>query len=286
MSEEIKTALKEETIKPVYDEQDGEEIVLSKPKFVYRLRDFEGPLDLLLALVKAAKIPIEDIFVSDVTKQYIDIIKNTPKEEFDFEYAGEFIIMAAELVYIKSLRTLPPPPQSEEEDDVETRKQELILKMKEYALLKEQAEKLKELETLNRFYRMPEYTEKDYRVSLKNLSLNKLVEAFARVIANYDSVKKSEVPKTIVREKFSVHEQMNNIRLRLKLEKQCTFTALIEADYDKADIITTFLAVLELIKFQKLRAEQEENFGEIMLYSIEDDDDSPIIFEEGDNAGY
>ena len=75
--------------------EEEEELFVSRPKVVYRLSDYEGPLDLLLTLVKAAKIDIEEIFVSDVTKQYIDIIKNTPKEEFDFEYAGEFIIMAA-----------------------------------------------------------------------------------------------------------------------------------------------------------------------------------------------
>ena len=83
---------------------------------VYHITDFDGPIDLLLELVKSAKIRIEDIFISEVTKQYVDIIKATPKEELDYEYAGEFITFAAELVYLKSLRTLP----KEDEDDGES----------------------------------------------------------------------------------------------------------------------------------------------------------------------
>ena len=230
--------------------EEEEELFVSRPKVVYRLSDYEGPLDLLLTLVKAAKIDIEDIFVSDVTKQYIDIIKNTPKEEFDFEYAGEFIIMAAELVYIKSLRALPVEEENDEEDEIELKKQTLILKMKEYAILKEQSQKLGAMETVNRFERTPVYSEDDYRLSLTNLSLSKLVEAYARVLANSDKIKQSEMPKTVMREKFSVSDQMRNIRERLTVEKSFSFYSLFTPDFDKNDIVTTFLAVLELMKYQ------------------------------------
>ena len=245
--------------------EEEEELFVSRPKVVYRLSDYEGPLDLLLTLVKAAKIDIEEIFVSDVTKQYIDIIKNTPKEEFDFEYAGEFIIMAAELVYIKSLRALPVEEENDEEDEIELKKQNLILKMKEYAILKEQSQKLGAMETVNRFERMPVYSEDDYRLSLTNLSLSKLVEAYARVLANSDKIKQSEMPKTVMREKFSVSDQMRNIRERLTVEKSFSFYSLFTPDFDKNDIVTTFLAVLELMKYQKLTAQQDEMFGEIIL---------------------
>ena len=264
-----------------------EELFVSRPVIVYKLSDYEGPLDLLLTLVKAAEIDIEDIFVSDVTRQYIDIIKNTPKEEFDFEYAGEFIIMAAELVYIKSLRALPvAEDEINEEDEIELKKQNLILKMKEYAILKEQSTKLGALETINRFEREPIFTEDDYRVSLTNLSLSKLVEAYARVLANSDKLKQSEMPKTVMREKFSVSDQMNNIRERLTVEKSFSFYSLFTPDFDKNDIVTTFLAVLELMKYQRLKAVQEENFGEIMLYAVEGATDAPIVFEEDDNGEY
>ena len=266
--------------------EEEEELFVSRPKVVYRLSDYEGPLDLLLTLVKAAKIDIEEIFVSDVTKQYIDIIKNTPKEYFDFEYAGEFIILAAELVYIKSLRAWPVEEENDEEDEIELKKQTLILKMKEYAILKEQSQKLGAMETVNRFERMPVYSEDDYRLSLTNLSLSKLVEAYARVLANSDKIKQSEMPKTVMREKFSVSDQMRNIRERLTVEKSFSFYSLFTPDFDKNDIVTTFLAVLELMKYQKLTAQQDEMFGEIILHAVEGATDTPIIFEEDDNGEY
>ena len=150
---------------------------------VYHISDFDGPIDMLLELVKSAKIRIEDIFISEVTKQYVEIIKATPREELDYEYAGEFITFAAELVYLKSLRTLPKEEDDAVEDECDERTA-FINKIKEYALLKEQADKMRDMETINRFVREPVFTDKDYRVCLTNFSLPKLVEAFARVLAN------------------------------------------------------------------------------------------------------
>ena len=94
---------------------DSEFLAGGKPVIHYHLSDYDGPIDLLLELITKAKIDIEDIFVSDITRQYVEIITNLPKEEMDYEYAGEFITMAAKLVYLKSLCILP----REEDDDDE-----------------------------------------------------------------------------------------------------------------------------------------------------------------------
>jgi len=260
------------------------EFVVEKPIIVYKLSDFEGPLDLLLPLVREAKIAIEDIFVSDVTKQYIDIIKSTPKEEFDFEYAGEFIIMAAELIYIKSLRTLPQEEFFEDEEDPELIKRAFIQKAQEYALMKEQAEKLKKIETLNRFYRQPVYTEKDCRVAITNFSLPKLIDAFAQVLITSDRLKKEDIPRTVMKEKFSVYDQMNFIIATLKTAGQTSFFSLFESDFDRSDIVTTFLAILELMKYQKIKAEQDEATQDIVITPVEGIDE-PIIFEEEEGDG-
>ena len=225
------------------------------------------------------------IFISEVTSQYVEIIRNTPKEELDFDYAGEFITMAAELVYLKSIRTLPKEDEEITEDDPEYERQLLINKIKEYALLVEQSDKLREIETINRFYRAPVFTDKDYRVALVNFSLPKLVDAFARVLANAAIHEQEVIPKKVVKDRFSVHEQMENIRLMISVRKQMKFTDLFEPDYDKG-IVTTFLAVLELLKYGRLRAEQEEVFGEITIYAIEGTEDVPIDFEEGDDGKY
>lgn len=262
------------------------DFVVAKPEIVYHLSDFDGPIPLLYELIKSAKIAIEDIFISEVTSQYVEIIRNTPKEELDFDYAGEFITMAAELVYLKSIRTLPKDDEEITEDDPEYERQLLINKIKEYALLVEQSEKLREIETINRFYRVPVFTDKDYRVALVNFSLPKLVDAFARVLANAAIHEQEIIPKKVVKDRFSVHEQMENIRLMISVRKQMKFTDLFEPDYDKSDIVTTFLAVLELLKYGRLRAEQEEVFGEITIFAVEGTEDVPIDFEEGDDGKY
>ncbi len=262
------------------------DFLIAKPQIVYHIGDFEGPIPLLYQLIKDAEINIEDIFISEVTNQYVEIIKNTPRDELDFDYAGEFITMAAELVYLKSIRTLPKDDEEITDDDSVDERALLINKIKEYALLVEQSGKLREMETINRFYRPPVFSDKDYRVALVNFSLPKLVEAFARVLANAQIHAQEVIPKKVIKDRFSVHEQMENIRLMIAVRKQMRFTDLFEPDYDKGDIVTTFLAVLELLKYGRLRAEQEEVFGEITLFEVEGTQDTPIEFEEGDDGKY
>lgn len=242
-----------------------------RPPVVYHITEFDGPIDLLLELIHDAKIRIEDIFISEVTHQYVEIIKNTPKEELDYEYAGEFITLAAELVYLKSIRTLPKEEEEEiTPDDPEYEREEFIRKIKEYALMKEQAERLRETETINRFVREPVFTDKDYRVCLTNFSLSKLVEAFAHVLANSKQADLDKMPKTVMKERFSVQDQMKHIYQLIALYGSFNFKFLFEPDFEREDIVTTFLAVLELMKYGKLRAEQEEVFGDIMLFGVDD----------------
>ena len=242
---------------------------------VYHISDFDGPIDLLLELVKSAKIRIEDIFISEVTKQYVEIIKATPREELDYEYAGEFITFAAELVYLKSLRTLPKEDE-DEDDGVIDEREAFINKIKEYALLKEQAEKMRDMETINRFVREPVYSDKDYRVCLTNFSLPKLVEAFARVLANSERAVRDAIPKKVVKDRFSVHEQMTHIRELIYYHGSFDFEFLFEPDFDRGDIVITFLAVLELMKYGIIKAEQEEAFGKIILYKVEGNEETAI----------
>lgn len=242
---------------------------------VYHISDFDGPIDLLLELVKSAKIRIEDIFISEVTKQYVEIIKATPREELDYEYAGEFITFAAELVYLKSLRTLPKEDE-DEDDGVIDEREAFINKIKEYALLKEQAEKMRDMETINRFVREPVYSDKDYRVCLTNFSLPKLVEAFARVLANSERAVRDAIPKKVVKDRFSVHEQMTHIRELINYHGSFDFEFLFEPDFDRGDIVITFLAVLELMKYGIIKAEQEEAFGKIILYKVEGNEETAI----------
>ena len=250
---------------------------------VYHISDFDGPIDMLLELVKSAKIRIEDIFISEVTKQYVDIIKATPREELDYEYAGEFITFAAELVYLKSLRTLPKDDEDVEDDEIDERR-DFINKIKEYALIKEQAEKMRDMETINRFVREPVFSDKDYRVCLTNFSLPKLVEAFARVLANSERAVRDAIPKKVVKDRFSVNEQMNNIKELIYYHGSFDFEFLFQPDFDRGDIVITFLAVLELMKYGIITATQDEAFGKIILYKVEGNED--IVIGESEDGEY
>ncbi|MDE6059944.1 MAG: segregation/condensation protein A, partial [Clostridia bacterium] len=213
------------------EEIEGGGFIYSKPEIKFKIMDYEEPMALLYDLIKREKISIDDIFVSDITSQYVAIVRSTPKDELDYEYAGDFIRMAADLVYFKSMHILPQ--EDEEIYDESDPEYEAILfqnKLKEYALMKEQSEKLKELETTNRFYRAPKYTDKDYRVALVNFSLPKLVEAFAKVLANADKHEQAVMPKKVMKERFSVHDQMENIRSIIAVRKEMLFTDLFEFD--------------------------------------------------------
>ena len=135
-----------------------DEDIYDKKKYRYDLSIYDGPLDLLLYLVRRNKIEIEDIFVSDITQQYLDIIG--PIEDWteeEIEYAGEFITMAAELIEIKSKLLIPTENVDETPDDLPER--DLYRRLEELKMFKMQAEKLQGLETINRFFREPVFSE-------------------------------------------------------------------------------------------------------------------------------
>lgn len=272
-----------EVILPTENPATDAEFFTTHSTVVYHISDFDGPIDLLLELVKSAKIRIEDIFISEVTKQYVEIIKATPREELDYEYAGEFITFAAELVYLKSLRTLPKDDEDEDDGEIDERA-DFINKIKEYALIKEQAEKMRDMETINRFVREPVFSDKDYRVCLTNFSLPKLVEAFARILANSERAVKDSIPRKVVKDRFSVNEQMNNIKELIFYHGSFDFEFLFQPDFDRGDIVITFLAVLELMKYGIITAMQEEAFGKIILYNVEGNED--IAIGESEDGEY
>lgn len=251
-------------------------------KYVYHIKNFDGPIEMLSEMLHDRKIDIDDIFISDITHQYVEIIKNTPKEELDYEYAGEFITMAATLVYQKSLRALPQDDDDEITPDDPRYEGELLIRMlKEYEIMKEQSEKLRDVEIVNSFSREPVYTDKDYRLCLVDFSLTKLVEAFAHVLANFEQNKVNTIPKKVLKDRFSVSDQMKNIVGLLDIYETFSFKFLIEPSFERGDVVITFLAVLELMKFGKIKAEQDESFGDIRL-SKATDGDSTLKLEELD----
>lgn len=235
--------------------------------YKFKLENFDGPLDLLLHLIKVAKIDIKDIFVSKITEQYMKYMEDI--ENIDVDKASEFISMAATLIEIKSKKLLPKPV--EEAEDEEDPEQRLIRQIEEYKLFKEASEKLKIIEDVDRLYKNPDDSAGEYRYILPDhLELSLLTEAFYKLLQK-QTIKAQEITeRKIVKDRFTVAQKVAQIKDDLITKKHFKFSQLFESDYSKSEIINTFLALLELLKGQFITATQTSNYGEIEIYKKEE----------------
>lgn len=230
------------------------------------LDDFEGPLDLLLHLINTAKINIEDVFVSQVTEQflsYIEYMKTQPSRDVDKE--SEYLQIAAQIIYIKSKSMLPPVDMPEEDTDLIAEQQAFIeqLKQREYELIKEETPKLKELETVGYYYKEMDREFSKVKVVYKDFTVSALLEAFAKLMLKNESLThEKENIREIPKDSFTVEEKVNFIRDTLVSRGTIKFEELF-SNYSKNEIITTFQAMLEMLKHQYIMVEQTLTFGEI-----------------------
>lgn len=237
-----------------------------------KLSQFEGPLDLLLHLIKEAKINIQDIFISEITEQYLKLMEDI--DEVDIEKASDFIDMAATLLEIKSKKLLPKPVvvDDAEEEDPEV---VFIRQVQEYKLFKEASEKLKTIEDVDRFYKKPDDNVGDFRYVLSdNLDLNMLVSAFTKLMQNITEKAETPAPRKIEKDRFTVAQKIAHIKDTLLEKKNFMFSELFEADYSRSEIINTFLAVLELLKGQLITVVQDNSFDDIQIYKKEEDNNA------------
>ena len=234
----------------------------------FKLKDFDGPLDLLLTLIGKAQIDIRDIFVSEITEQYLEIVRNAL--DLDMDEASDFILMAATLLEIKSRAMLPKPPKSEEDTDPET---ELIRRLEEYKRFRETAESMKEFEDAAKrvFTKLPEeYPRPPQEIELTGLTLDGLREAFLRIWQRkpqFDDDPESNhyAPRNIHRDSHTVQDCMLNLMYRIKKKKKIRFEDAFSEAPTREEVVTYFLAVLELLKLGQMHARQDDVYGSIVL---------------------
>ncbi len=230
------------------------------------LDNFEGPLDLLLHLIKQEEIEIKDIFVSQVTEQFLSYMKGLPY--LDLEKASEYLNIAATIIDIKARSLLPPPddgfdPYYDEDDDPE---QELIQALEEYKMLKEEAEKLKERETVGYFFKAPDKDLTGVKVQYKDLTLDGLMDAFTKMLMRIERQRLSNPPpREIPKDNFTVVEKARHIRDTIKEKETLQFEELFDEKASTPEIVTTFQALLELLRNQIVTVEQEVLFGTIII---------------------
>lgn len=234
--------------------------------YIVSLKEFDGPLDLLLTLITSAKIDIQDIFVSEITEQYLDSMKLV--DELDMDSASEFLQMAATLLEIKSRAMLPKPPKPEEEG-VLSPEEELIRQLTEYRQFKEISARMHQLEEEARalMTKLPEeYPLPPPNIEITGLTLDRLAKAFARVLARAEEAENSEnmASREIRRDRFTVANCMVRISRKLR-GGSFRFAELFEPDYTREEVITMFLAMLELARLNRLRIDQSSAYDEIYL---------------------
>ena len=227
----------------------------------FKLPRFEGPLDLLLHLLKRDEIDIHDIPIAHITRQYLEYIELM--RMLDLDVAGEFLVMAATLMRIKAKMLLPLPSSQEEEDEGDPR-EELVQRLLEYRLYKEAASGMQEREAERRRWheRGQVPTEDDAGpLPLAPATLFDLLDALQRVMAR----KPERVVYAVQTEAFDIEEQMSLIARTVAEEGQLRFSTIMTHARARMEIIVSFMALLELIKLGKVLCVQDANFADILI---------------------
>ncbi len=234
--------------------------------YIVSLKQFDGPLDLLLTLISNAKIDIHDIFVSEITEQYLETMKLV--DELDMDSASEFLQMAATLLEIKSRAMLPKPPKPEDPDAL-TPEEALIKQLEEYRQFKEVSARMHELEQQARdlLTKLPEeYPLPPPNIEITGLTLDKLIKAYRRVLERAARAEADDrmASREIRRDAHTVASCMARISRRVR-RGRCSFSELFDAEFTRHEVVTMFLAVLELIKLNRIHVSQENAYDDIYL---------------------
>lgn len=232
-----------------------------------RVEEFEGPLDLLLHLARTEEIDLARLPIRRITDQYLAYLESV--EFRDLDDAGAFLVLAATLVYLKSRLLLPAPEAAEEalEEDAEALRQELEARLRAYARIKDIGAWLREREAAwgLRFARTwSELPAPDY-LPIESLSLWDLTEAYRAVLARLAS---GEPVREVEPEGPPLLERMAMIAGVLERSWYVVFSALLGASPPRPEVVVTLLAVLELVRLQRARAQQREPFGDIVIERV------------------
>jgi len=250
-----------------------------------KLEQFEGPLDLLLHLIKKNEMDIWDIQISQITEQYLAAID--AMKSLNLDVAGEFLVMAATLLHIKSRLLLPPSEEEEEgEEEEEDPRTELVRRLLEYKKYKEAAENLAARPLLGRdqFTRGGNDPDLEHveEAGFEIVGLFDLVEAFKQVLAECADDAVHEVDM----ERLSITDRINTILSTLQERGGVTFRDMFSERPERHEVVVTFLAMLELVKMRLVQLMQNRQYETIWLYPREEDDPETTPPMEEERFGY
>ena len=263
---ETLTNINEQFEQDFVEESDENSGKLSFTTLSYHLYEEDVALDKLLDICKQDRVAIRDIFVSDITQKYLDYVVELAKEDRDYDDIADFLVLAATLVELKANSLLPKLDFVDTDiDDLMTDEQLFFLRAEEYEAYRNAAEKLRGYEVLNRFYRDPVFGENEYKLVIKDFSLQKLIDAFSRMLERAEFEEDRTAEKYIPNERFSVADRVIDVVEALRAFSKLKLTDLFDKDLSKLEIINTFLAILELVKQQIATIAQENAEAEIFV---------------------
>ena len=263
---ETLTNINEQFEQDFVEESDENSGKLSFTTLSYHLYEEDVALDKLLDICKQDRVAIRDIFVSDITQKYLDYVVELAKEDRDYDDIADFLVLAATLVELKANSLLPKLDFVDTDiDDLMTDEQLFFLRAEEYEAYRNAAEKLHGYEVLNRFYRDPVFGENEYKLVIKDFSLQKLIDAFSRMLERAEFEEDRTAEKYIPNERFSVADRVIDVVEALRAFSKLKLTDLFDKDFSKLEIINTFLAILELVKQQIATIAQENAEAEIFV---------------------
>ena len=237
-------------------------------EYNFKINDFEGPLDLLLHLIKTEDIDIFDISIEKITKQYLEYINHIKSQNLDI--SSEYLVMSAELIELKS-KLLLPNKTEEIEEEIEEEKNNLINRLIEYEKYKNITDTFKELEQIRKeIYTRNSNEILEYTNNYDNIDygidLNDLIKAFENFLKNKELMK--PLNTKITKKEYSVDIRCNKIRKKIKLQGKIKFEELFDI-ISKEYVVVTFLAVLSMAKKQEITINQEKNFDGIIIKAKE-----------------
>ena len=227
-----------------------------------KIGEFAGPLDLLLFLIRQEQANIFDIPIARITDEYLRVVRLM--EKLDISVAGDFLVMAATLIEIKSKLLLPREISETPEEELDDPRRELVDRLLEYEKFKNAAQMLWEKSTVEQSIFPRGKIETDENNSEINVGVFDLLSVFQKILGR----QKEEIALEIEREEMSLADMLNNLKERLKITKTFNVSDFFAQARSRRELVLAFIAVLEIVRTDAVKLFQEDVFGEIILKKI------------------
>ena len=245
-----------------FHKETAEIVAGSSDALQLKLGEFAGPLDLLLFLIRQEQANIFDIPVAKITDEYLNYIRLM--KSLDIAVAADFLVMAATLIEIKSKMLLPRDPSAPEEEEFEDPRKELVDRLLEYEKFKAAAQMLHEKTTVEQAVFQRGKIESDEANAEISATVFDILSVFQKILARH----RDEVKMEIAREEISLSDMIRNLKRRIFEETELNILAFFEEMHSKRELVTAFIAVLEIVRTESVKLTQKKTFGEIILKAV------------------